>query len=306
MTSPRFNSIILTKPWLIGIISVAASVLIYAFSAPFLGIDDPEQGYPLVIAIPAIVAPLCTLLIGRYIKQIEAQKSELADLNAINMRLLSVLSHDLRAPVASLKGVLDLVKLDGLDQKDTDYFFQDISHKTEQLLSFMDQLLHWAEKQKHLGKEELTLFNLKENIETTLALFLDQWNAKNIRLKAALYDLEILGAKDTFAFAFRNVYQNALKFTPKGGEIRISIAKENQFALVSIEDTGMGMDEETIAKVLDSQTWYSKPGTNAEKGSGFGLSSAVNYMKEIGGDLQIESSLGKGSKLKILMPLSNS
>lgn len=304
MKSPLLNRNIFTKPWLIGLISVAASLLIYGLFAPLMGIEDHEQGYPMAIGIPAIVAPLCTLLIGRYIKKIEAQKAALAELNAINKRLLSVLSHDLRAPITSLKGVIDLVESKTLDPKETEVFFQDISQRTGQLLSFMDQLLNWAEKQKHLGKEELSEFNLRESIEFTLALFRDHQQSKGIRLKTDLKDLEIKGAKDTFAFAFRNVYQNALKFTPSGGEISIGIREENHFALVSIKDSGIGMDLETIAKVRDAQVWYSKPGTNDEKGSGFGLSSAIAYMKEAGGDLEIESEVGRGSVLTIRMPCS--
>lgn len=258
----------------------------------------------MVIAIPAIVAPLCTLLIGRYIKKIEAQKAALAELNAINKRLLSVLSHDLRAPITSLKGVIDLVETKTLDPRETEVFFQDISLRTGQLLSFMDQLLNWAEKQKQLGQEELSEFNLKESIEFTLALFRDFQESKGIQLETQLKELQLKGPKDTFAFAFRNVDQNALKFTPSGGRIQIRMLEETQFAMVSIEDSGEGMDTETISKVLDSQIWYSKPGTNDEKGSGFGLSSAVNYMKEVGGDLQIESEVGKGSVLTIKMPVS--
>lgn len=304
MKTLRFNRNILTKPWLMGLISVACSLLIYSLFAPVLGIDDPEQGYPMAIGIPAVVAPLCTLLIGSYIKKIEAQKAALAELNAINKRLLSVLSHDLRAPITSLKGVIDLVETKTLDPRETEVFFQDISQRTGQLLTFMDQLLNWAENQRQLGAEELQVFNLQKSIEFTLNLFREHQESKGIRLKKDFSELQIKGAKDTFAFAFRNVYQNALKFTPQGGEIGITIREENHFALVSIKDSGIGMDPETIAKVRDSQTWYSKPGTQNEKGSGFGLSTAITYMQEAGGDLEIESVLGEGSTLTIKMPFS--
>lgn len=297
-----FKDEILSRPWLMGLISILASYLLYTAFVPILNISEPDDGLPMVIGIPAIVAPACTWLIGRYIKQIKKQHEALEELNNTNKKLLSILSHDLRAPIASLKSVLDLVVSQELSEIEAKAMLSDLSSKTEHLLQFMNDILNWSQRQSNLKPLKKEVISLKESIHFTVTLFEEHRQQKNIELKLDELKGFAFVDKGTFSFAFRNIYQNALKFTPLGGKIEIYTEQQNGHCLISIEDNGAGMNSEELEKVLDPQQWYSKAGTNNEQGTGFGLTSSINYLREGGGNIIIESEVGKGSKFSIVLP----
>ena len=99
----------LTNPWLMGVVSVILSVSVYGLILLFVDLQEPMMGLYMSTIIPALVAPPIAILIRRSVRQVKEKNRELAELNATNKKLFSLLSHDLRSPIASLKSVMDLL-----------------------------------------------------------------------------------------------------------------------------------------------------------------------------------------------------
>jgi signal transduction histidine kinase len=102
----------------------------------------------------------------------------------------------------------------------------------------------------------------------------------------------------------RNIISNALKFTYPGGKITVSAREQDDFALVCVEDTGMGMNEETKSKLFRIDVHHTSLGTNQEKGTGLGLIICKEFVEANGGKIWVESEEGKGSKFFFTVPLA--
>lgn len=290
------------KPWLVGIISIIASVSVYGIILLFADMDNVMQGLYLSLGIPAVVAPSVTLLIRAFVEQIEQQNRDLAELNATNKRLFSLLSHDLRSPIASLKSVMDLMLNEDLSAEEGKLMVKDLAEKTDRLLDFLNDILQWSLKQTELKPMGRSYFGVRESIESILQLFEDEREAKRIQLEVGGLDQSAYADKDSFAFVFRNVYHNALKFTPEGGKIQVFTEVHQGKLHTIVRDSGLGMDKSVVKAVLDPEQWYSSRGTKQELGTGFGISTAINYLKDNDGELQIDSEPGKGSIFRIILP----
>jgi len=301
----RLNSLdsVISKPWLVGLISVGSSVLIYTILIQFVPLRDVAIGYYLSIGIPAVVGPMVAFMVRGYIGRIEKKNQELAELDATNKRLFSVISHDLRSPLASLKTVMDLLVEEQLSLEEGKLMIKDLSQKTNRLLDFLNEILTWSMRQTEARPQSAQQFDARASIESILKLFEDQRLAKNIDLETNDLAGSMYADPDSFSFVFRNVYQNALKFTPPGGKIEVYTEKKAQHLHTIIKDDGVGMSPEVLEKVLDPQELYSAQGTNAEQGTGFGISSAINYLKDNHGELKVETEEGQGSKFRIVLPL---
>lgn len=298
----KFNNRILTKPWLVAVISVVTSVAIYGLVVLIIEMPKPEIGLGLSIFIPLVVSPMVSIMIRKYVLQIEAQNRKLSELNANNKKLFSILAHDLRTPLSSLKMVMELFEHKRLSSEEAEEVISEISKRTDKVLTFLNEILNWAHNQQELKIQELERFSCEDVILPIVSLFEENRRDKGINLDLGNLKSEVNTNRDTFSFIVRNLYQNALKFTPKGGTIRIQAESAEDETVIRIIDSGIGMDQDTLALVLDPEFWYSSEGTDAEQGSGFGISAVINYLKALSGKLEVNSKKGEGSDFRIILP----
>lgn len=116
----------------------------------------------------------------------------------------------------------------------------------------------------------------------------------------------IYGDRGCYSFIIRNVLQNAIKFTPQRGTITVNMIEKENRTITIIEDNGIGISEENLTKILAGNEWISTPGTENEKGTGFGLKAASKYIELQNGSFNIESIPGEGSKVIIDLPRNSS
>jgi len=100
----------------------------------------------------------------------------------------------------------------------------------------------------------------------------------------------------------RNLAQNAIKFTPPGGSVSISYSLSGGTASLEVSDTGMGIAPELLGRLFDAGTKVTTPGTDGEKGSGFGLVLCAEFARRMGGSLTAESEVGRGSAFRLALP----
>ena len=168
--------------------------------------------------------------------------------------------------------------------------------------SLLDNLLFWLKGQmvgKHLDKIDMPVFSIIKGLEDEHNLLVER---KLIRFDNMLdHDLTVLADKEMIRIIIRNLISNAIKFTPEYGTIKIYASKDATGTSISIQDSGIGMTPEAIARI-NAKQYYTTAGTGLEKGSGFGLMLCSDLLKRHGGELIMISEPGNGSIFTITLP----
>lgn len=237
-------------------------------------------------------------------KEIANQKKELEDLNHLKIKFFSIISHDIRSPLLSLKGVLNLFDAQLLnDKKETEEFFSELRAEFSTTSYLLDNLLVWAKKQMYEESIEKIGFPLNQVIEENFNLQKNIISKRGITIFNLLTDdILVFADKEMINMVVRNLINNALKFTPDGGEVSVFYKIENKFIEVGIRDNGIGISENQIERIFDN-SFYTTNGLHDEKGNGLGLMLCKEFIEKSQGNLWIKSKVGVGSTFFFTLPL---
>jgi len=224
-------------------------------------------------------------------------------------KIYSVIAHDLRSPLGSIKMVLNMFVMTMSPQMigEEQYEMLDSANKsTEELFTLLDNLLKWTKTQTGRLTVVFQDFELVKSISGVLEIFSLVSSSKNIEL---IFDsneeINVRGDIDIVKTITRNLLSNAIKFSFSGSKIIIEVKKIDNMAVVSVKDFGKGMSQEEQQKLFNSETHFSKYGTNNEEGSGLGLLLCKDFATKNKGDLWLQSEEGKGSTFFFSVPLKD-
>lgn len=235
----------------------------------------------------------------RNIQVIAEQSHELEKLNATKDQFFRIVAHDLKSPLNSLKGFSSLL-IDHFDHLSKDEILtmgKQLRDSVDSTIKMADNLITWAMvqmKDSQFNEETIKVKDITSNI---FDVYQKVALEKGINVSFSVDDsLTIIGDKNQIEFVIRNLVNNAIKFTHKNGFVSL-MAKSLPDGLVqiSVSDSGVGMSDENKRKLFSIGKKQSTKGTGGEKGTGLGLMLSYEFMKLNGGQIDIESSLGKGS-----------
>jgi signal transduction histidine kinase len=222
-------------------------------------------------------------------------QEELKKINSNNDRMLSVLGHDLRAPIANLIGICDLALDHDLLQEEFTVYMQLINQQSNQVLEMLETTLNWSRSNFDTIQINPETIVAKACIESTMAMYKNTYTAKNISINIQVDEATTIFAdKEIVSILLRNIVTNAIKFTPTNGQITIEFTN-NQ---LRVTDSGVGMTEQKIAEILNN-TYTSTRGTANEIGMGMGLQLVQKLAHKIKAELSIESLPEKGSTVQL-------
>ena len=234
--------------------------------------------------------------IDKLSKKLAIQTEELQELNHVKDKLFSIISHDLRSPLGSLKNMSTLLKTGSISQEKVNEFSSRMDITLENTINLMDNLLHWATLQikgKSIREEKL---NLEELAEEAVNNIRQDTEDKGIAVKIDIdFEHEVFADENKLLLVIRNLLTNAVKFTPSGGSISVHSQKEGERIRISVTDTGVGMNESTLHDLRSGGAGVTTKGTGQEKGYGLGLQLCKEYAQKWGDELHIESKQGEGS-----------
>ena len=237
---------------------------------------------------------------------IMAQNEELR--HTINNRdkMYSVIAHDLRSPMASIRMVLNLfvnaVTPEMIGQELYD-LVDKANKESEETHSLLDNLLKWTKSQTGRLNVVYQDFDINDVVLGVVDIFVIIAETKSIKLNCDLGEekLKVHADADMLNTVIRNFLSNAIKFSNENSTIDITVIRSGDFARISVRDHGVGIDEERLANLFSSgKTTY---GTNNEEGSGLGLQLCKDFAVKNGGDVEVESVRGEGSTFSVLVPL---
>jgi PAS domain S-box-containing protein len=219
---------------------------------------------------------------------------------------LSTMSHELRTPLNSIIGFSDILKRSIKDKKYLTYL-GNISDSSQSLLSIINDILDLSKLNS--GKFELDYhkFNIYNSFKTFLPRFDAQLENSNVKLNKHIdvknTDIEIIGDWLRISQIVSNFISNAIKFSPKGGDVDITVSYENNNLYISVKDSGIGMSKEAQAKIFKPFEQADTSTTRNYGGTGLGLSIVLNLVQQMDGKIELESQEGKGSEFRVYIPL---
>ena len=230
-------------------------------------------------------------------------ENELRVANETKTKMFSVIAHDLRSPVSQIMQLNNLLEENDLDESLIKSLKDEQKKLTENTFTLLENLLKWAQVNSNGIKYSPEILNLNELVEECIS------NAESL-IKGKEINISAFMCKNCLAYAdremvkliFRNLSSNAIKFTPKGGNISLKIGIHENEIQATVTDSGIGISKENIAKILSDGEFYSTYGTNDEKGSGLGLQLVRSFIKLNKGTFKIESEEGKGSTFSFTLP----
>jgi two-component system, sensor histidine kinase and response regulator len=228
----------------------------------------------------------------------------LQDIDRERTRLFSIIAHDLRSPLASINGYLQLLTLDiGLTAEErakTELHLYNLSMNT---IDMVNNLLAWSKGQLDGKKVELEPLNTLESLNPTIALQRIVAQRKDIIINNHIpADLTYVADKDCMDLVVRNLLSNAIKFTQEGGCIEIGAFVAERFVVLHIRDNGQGMRELDQSSVFTAQIRPTS-GTQGEKGIGMGLAMCKDFVELQGGTISFESKWERGTTFYLSLPI---
>ena len=234
--------------------------------------------------------------------EVEVRTNELTTLLNERKRFLADVAHDLKAPVSAIQAFIDLIKVGNIhvDEETRTYLYA-INQKSNEVQNRVRSLQEFTSQDKSIGISEKICLNnfIKEIYENNLP----DTQACGVNFETYVLEKKIYAKinKEMLTRAFENLIYNALTFTPFDGKIILSMDKEDGFAIIKISDNGKGIPPENIPKVFDR--FFTERDNNEPKGQGLGLYIVKSIIREHGGEIFVDSELGKGTVFTIKLSL---
>lgn len=219
----------------------------------------------------------------------------------------SIISHDLRSPIASVLGAVDMIlsdknQLEKIDELYRELLF-DIRNEMERLLDYNDKLYHWANLELGNFKLDLNYVALEKILKTAYKTALVGCEKKGLTLHLDVDPaIEVNVDEALFLQALNNLLSNAIKFTPKGASIHLSGKEKEGKVEIKVKDSGVGIEKEVLKTLFKKQNMSSTLGTMGEKGTGLGLDIIKKIIDAHGFQIEVDSTVGKGTTFSIIIP----
>ena len=237
-------------------------------------------------------------------EELQSKYNDIKKSNEVKDKLIPMIAHDIRSPLASLQSTLTLTRENIINPEE----FQKLSFALEadvfNLRGMLDNMLLWAKEQMFETKITKSKFDLSAMSRDVILMYRNNLVGKNITLHNYLpQQLEVTTDKEIIAAVFRNLFSNAVKFTEAGKNIYISQIFFNGKAYISVKDEGKGMQVETINK-LNNKEHISTRGTANEKGTGLGLLFSREMLGRLDEVFDITSYPNQGTSVTFSVSLS--
>ncbi|MCS6821880.1 MAG: ATP-binding protein [Microscillaceae bacterium] len=226
-------------------------------------------------------------------------------INEVKNKLLSIISHDLRSPLNTMKGFLQTMVqfADAFTPAEIQKLSQETLYSLENILNLLNNLLQWSLSCTGELECKPRLINLAETANSVKDLYQQIAQNKNIQLQTTISeDLYVWADSNMLEFILRNLLSNAIKFSHNNSQVTILAHRANGLCYVQVKDQGVGIPKDALHKIFSKEQYYSTTGTAKEKGTGFGLLLCKDFIERNQGKMHIETEVGKGTTIQFSLP----
>lgn len=227
---------------------------------------------------------------------------ELASTEMLKNDFIANVSHEIKTPLAVIQNLSTMLLSDGLSEEERKSYAKKISLATKNLTTLTTDILalNRLENQKILVNKKH--FDLCEQLYRCSLNFEQIWEEKNIDINIDCDDgIIVFSDEQLLDMVWNNLLSNAFKFTPQNGEVTVKASLDDNKITVSVSDTGCGIEERDIQHIFDK--FYQADSSHKTKGNGLGLALVREILSLTNGEIQVESTPGKGSRFTVTVPV---
>lgn len=251
-----------------------------------------------------VIAVILMLIFVLYRSNRERKRinRDLKELNKIKDKMMAIIAHDLRSPMASMKGVFYLLKDEDLEVDEVRGIALELEVSIMENITMMDNLLSWAHSQMSGLETELKILDAHELVEDVLENCSFQAEHKSISLSNEIEpSLKVKADSNLLQLVIRNLVNNAIKFSEEGDTVTVMAEEQSEMITFKVKDTGIGIPKKQQSDIFLLQG-NSRSGTNDEMGSGLGLQLCKEFVEEQNGTIDLESTEGEGTIFYVTLP----
>jgi len=218
---------------------------------------------------------------------------------------ISVLSHDLKSPVGGIQAAAAFLSKNhgSLEKDELDEMLATIAATAASTLTLVENVVGWARCQSGAMVPRLALLDGEKALRRQILLLAEAAKSKSVSIDVEVSATGSLLSDDSMLSAIlRNLLQNAIKFSHIGGRIATRVSIQGNSCVFVVSDSGVGMGPETIERLFRIDGRLRSVGTAGEKGNGFGLILSQEYARKLGGAIEVESEIGRGSTFRLILP----
>ncbi|MFD2331896.1 sensor histidine kinase [Cohnella sp. GCM10020058] len=246
---------------------------------------------------------------GQYYEIVKNFKQMAADLGQIEdmrQQFVANVSHEIQSPLTSIKGFAQALKSDRLSESQRKHYLDIIEAESERLSRLSDNLLKLTTLESKRPPYQPRPYRLDKQLRQVVLAAEPQWQVKRLELDIRLAECELEADEELLRQVWVNLLHNAIKFTPEGGALGISLSVTGDSVAVYVEDTGPGVPAEHLPRLFERFYKADKSRNRAAGGSGLGLSIVQRIVQMHHGEVSIANRLVAGTRVTVELPLSQS
>ncbi len=226
--------------------------------------------------------------------------TELGKTEMLRADFVNNFSHAFKTPIVSIQGFATLLGTADLSAEERKEYLDIIAVESSRLATLATNVLSLSKIENQTILADKKVYDLSEQIRSAILLLAPKWEEKQLELAIELPDCNYCGSKDLLGEVWINLLDNAIKFSPVGGKLGVSVFDLGKKLAITISDTGCGMDEETQKQIFNK--FYQGETANATAGNGVGLAIAAKVVALHEGTITVESNVGCGSRFIVYLP----
>lgn len=226
---------------------------------------------------------------------------ELSSVQTLRNDFINSFSHEFKTPIASINGFAELLLQKDISEEERRQYLEIIRDESERLSGLTKNTILLSRISAQQIITDVEEYDLAAQLRQCAIVCSNQWMAKNQEFQGDFEDVTYLGNKELMAHLWLNLLGNAIKYTPEGGAISMSLQKAGNRAVVCVKDNGIGMSRETREHLFDP--YYQGDTSHADQGMGLGMSIVKRILELCNATITVQSEIGQGTEIKVELPL---
>ncbi|WP_168123609.1 HAMP domain-containing sensor histidine kinase [Paenibacillus sp. HB172176] len=255
--------------------------------------------------------------IGAFVESINEMTQDLKEMEQLKQQFISNVSHEIQSPLTSIRGFARTLQREDLSQEERSHYLSIIIHETIRLSRLSDNLMKLTALESEEQMIDKSTYRLDKQLENITLACEPQWMDKKLDIELDLNAVDVHANEELLSQVWNNLIHNAIKFTPEGGSIRISLQLEvdatstkgtadSSVIVVRVADSGIGISEEDVKHVFERFFKGDKQRTRTVEGNGLGLSIVEKIIDLHQGEIRVQSKLGEGTVFEVRLKQSTS
>ena len=233
-------------------------------------------------------------------RNFNAMVRELKSISTLSSDFIANVSHEFKTPLSVIEGYAMLLQDDRLTAQEREDYLNKILVNTRRLNTLVGNILMLSKMETKPLPEQYTRFRLDEQLRQVVAQLEPQWSAKSISFRVRLDEVELVGWEQVLPYVWSNLISNAIKFSPSGSVIALTLLEQKECAVVTVSDRGCGMEPDVQERIFEK--FYQGDTSHKAEGNGLGLALVRQIVELSQGVVEVESQPGKGSTFRVILP----